>query len=90
MAHIIDGKAFAAGLRARVAAATRRFTDAAGRQPGLAVVLVGEDPASSVYVKSKGRATAGLYDNFSFDLRGNLIIYEKKFLTDLSKMKNAF
>lgn len=56
-ARIIDGKAFAAGLRERVAAEAARVTAAAGRKPGLAVVLVGEDPASSVYVRSKGKAT---------------------------------
>jgi methylenetetrahydrofolate dehydrogenase (NADP+) / methenyltetrahydrofolate cyclohydrolase len=54
---IIDGKAFAAGLRAQVADAVGTFQAAAGRAPGLAVVLVGEDPASQVYVRSKGRAT---------------------------------
>ncbi|WP_277982170.1 bifunctional methylenetetrahydrofolate dehydrogenase/methenyltetrahydrofolate cyclohydrolase FolD [Sphingomonas phyllosphaerae] len=56
-ARLIDGKAFAAALRDRVATAAATFTDAAGRQPGLAVVLVGEDAASSVYVRSKGKAT---------------------------------
>ena len=56
-ATIIDGKAFAAGLRARVADGAARILAEAGRKPGLAVVLVGEDPASSVYVRSKGKAT---------------------------------
>jgi methylenetetrahydrofolate dehydrogenase (NADP+)/methenyltetrahydrofolate cyclohydrolase len=56
-AAIIDGKAFAAGLRARVAAAVPAFAEATGRAPGLAVVLVGDDPASQVYVRSKDRAT---------------------------------
>ncbi len=56
-AELIDGKAFAAGLRARVAEHAAAFSKRAGRQPGLAVVLVGEDPASSVYVRSKGKAT---------------------------------
>ena len=56
-ATIIDGKAFAEGLRARVAEGVQAFTAVAGRAPGLAVVLVGEDPASSVYVRSKGKAT---------------------------------
>ena len=55
-AAIIDGVAFAAGLRARVAGEVARFAERAGRAPGLAVVLVGEDPASQVYVRSKGRA----------------------------------
>ena len=53
----IDGRAFAARLRARIAEAVPAFTAAAGRAPGLAVVLVGEDPASEIYVRSKGRAT---------------------------------
>ncbi|MGV3481663.1 MAG: bifunctional methylenetetrahydrofolate dehydrogenase/methenyltetrahydrofolate cyclohydrolase FolD [Sphingobium sp.] len=56
-AQIIDGKAFAAGLRDRVAQHTATFRDRAGRAPGLAVVLVGEDPASQVYVRSKHKAT---------------------------------
>jgi methylenetetrahydrofolate dehydrogenase (NADP+)/methenyltetrahydrofolate cyclohydrolase len=56
-AAVIDGKAFAQRLRARVAEAVPEFTRTTGRPPGLAVVLVGEDPASSVYVRSKGRAT---------------------------------
>ena len=56
-ATIIDGKAFAAGLRARIADGVTAFRAKAGRAPGLAVVLVGEDPASNVYVRSKGRAT---------------------------------
>ncbi|MDE8650527.1 bifunctional methylenetetrahydrofolate dehydrogenase/methenyltetrahydrofolate cyclohydrolase FolD [Novosphingobium album (ex Liu et al. 2023)] len=54
---IIDGKAFAEGLRGRVAGVAARFAAAAGRQAGLAVVLVGEDPASQVYVRSKGKQT---------------------------------
>lgn len=56
-ATIIDGKAFALALRERVAGEVARFTAAAGRKPGLAVVLVGEDPASAVYVRSKHKAT---------------------------------
>jgi methylenetetrahydrofolate dehydrogenase (NADP+)/methenyltetrahydrofolate cyclohydrolase len=56
-AHIIDGKAVAARLRARIATQVTDFVAAAGRAPGLAVVLVGEDPASAVYVHSKGKAT---------------------------------
>ena len=56
-AAIIDGKAFADGLRARLADYVAEFVAKAGRKPGLAVVLVGEDPASAVYVRSKGKAT---------------------------------
>jgi len=52
--RIIDGKAFAAGLRARIAAETSRMETEYRLVPGLAVMLVGNDPASDVYVRSKG------------------------------------
>ena len=52
----IDGRAFALRLRERVAEAIPSFVEAAGRPPGLAVVLVGEDSASMVYVRSKAKA----------------------------------
>ncbi|NML95339.1 bifunctional methylenetetrahydrofolate dehydrogenase/methenyltetrahydrofolate cyclohydrolase FolD [Novosphingobium olei] len=55
-AAVIDGKAFAATLRARVGELARAFEQKAGRKAGLAVVLVGEDPASQVYVRSKGKS----------------------------------
>ena len=55
--RIIDGKGFAAGLRERVAAATAALKQAHGITPGLAAVLVGEDPASQVYVRNKNRQT---------------------------------
>ena len=58
IARRIDGKAAAAELRERVTAAASRFSQAQGRGPGLATVLVGEDPASAVYVRSKNNATA--------------------------------
>lgn len=53
----IDGKAFAARLRERVGERSLAFAQDAGRKPGLAVVLVGDDSASQVYVGSKGKAT---------------------------------
>ncbi len=56
-AEVIDGKAFAAGLRERVGIAAAAFAAKAGRKAGLAVVLVGEDPASQVYVRNKGKQT---------------------------------
>jgi methylenetetrahydrofolate dehydrogenase (NADP+)/methenyltetrahydrofolate cyclohydrolase len=56
-ASIIDGKAFAEGLRGRIGAEVARLRSASGLTPGLAVVLVGEDPASQVYVRNKGQAT---------------------------------
>jgi methylenetetrahydrofolate dehydrogenase (NADP+)/methenyltetrahydrofolate cyclohydrolase len=57
-AALIDGKAFAAALRARIAGHAAAFVQATGRAPGLAVVLVGDDPASQVYVGAKGKACA--------------------------------
>ncbi|MEQ8664921.1 MAG: bifunctional methylenetetrahydrofolate dehydrogenase/methenyltetrahydrofolate cyclohydrolase FolD [Rhodospirillales bacterium] len=56
-ATIIDGKSFAAGLRERVGAEVARLKAEHGVTPGLAVVLVGEDPASKVYVGSKAKQT---------------------------------
>ena len=57
MTGIIDGKAFAAELRARVANAVSCLESSHGLTPGLAVVLIGEDPASEVYVRNKGKQT---------------------------------
>ncbi|MBA2636459.1 MAG: bifunctional methylenetetrahydrofolate dehydrogenase/methenyltetrahydrofolate cyclohydrolase FolD [Sphingomonas sp.] len=54
----IDGKAAAAAVRAKVAEVAADFRRQTGRAPGLATVLVGEDPASAVYVRSKVKATA--------------------------------
>ncbi|WP_419902746.1 bifunctional methylenetetrahydrofolate dehydrogenase/methenyltetrahydrofolate cyclohydrolase FolD [Kiloniella sp.] len=56
-ATIIDGKKFAAGLRGRIAEEVTRIKAEHNLTPGLAVVLVGEDPASQVYVRSKGKQT---------------------------------
>ena len=57
MAKKIDGKAFAVGLRERVGKAVAQLQQDHGLVPGLAVVLVGEDPASQVYVRNKGKQT---------------------------------
>ena len=56
-AEVIDGKAFAERLRGRVGEQAAKFEAESGRKAGLAVVLVGEDPASQVYVRSKHKAT---------------------------------
>ena len=56
-ATVIDGKAFAANVRGQVAEHVARLKEVHGITPGLAVVLVGEDPASQVYVSSKGKQT---------------------------------
>ena len=62
-ARILDGKALAAELRAEIAADVAAMKAATGRAPGLAVVLVGDDPASRSYVTAKGKAcaAAGIY-----------------------------
>ncbi len=74
-ARLIDGKAAAAALREDVAKEVARFRVATGRVPGLATVLVGEDPASAVYVRSKGRAT----------LEAGMLSFEHKLPTDTSE-----
>ncbi|ODP38185.1 bifunctional methylenetetrahydrofolate dehydrogenase/methenyltetrahydrofolate cyclohydrolase FolD [Sphingomonas turrisvirgatae] len=74
-AQIIDGKAFAAALRARVGGVATAFETASGRKAGLAVVLVGEDPASAVYVRSKGKAT----------LAANMASFEHKLPADTAQ-----
>ncbi len=71
-ARIIDGRAAAATLRGKVAIAAAGFTASTSRAPGLATVLVGEDPASAVYVRAKGKATAEAgMASFSHSLAGD-------------------
>jgi len=57
MAQLMDGRALAAKLREEIAEQTRALTTQTGVTPGLAVVLVGEDPASQIYVRNKHKAT---------------------------------
>ena len=69
----IDGKAFAAKVQDKVAAGVAAFVEKTGRKPGLAVVLVGEDPASAVYVRSKGKMTVQLgMESFEFKRPANI------------------
>jgi methylenetetrahydrofolate dehydrogenase (NADP+)/methenyltetrahydrofolate cyclohydrolase len=84
-ALVIDGKAFAARLRERVAQATARLKADHDITPGLAVVLVGEDPASAVYVKSKGKAAheAGLR---AFDIRHPEALTEEALLAQIAEL----
>jgi methylenetetrahydrofolate dehydrogenase (NADP+)/methenyltetrahydrofolate cyclohydrolase len=86
-ARLIDGKAAAAELRARCAIEVARFRAEKGRAPGLAVVLVGEDPASAVYVRNKGKATreAGM-ESFEHKLSADVSEGE---LLDLVEQLNA-
>ena len=62
-ARLIDGTAIAAAIRASALPAVQAFTARAGRPPGLGIVLVGENPASEVYVRNKVKAgtDAGLW-----------------------------
>ncbi len=76
-ARNIDGKAAAAALRADVAGEVARFRVATGRVPGLAVVLVGEDPASAVYVRNKGKAT----------IEAGMLSFEHKLPAEISEGK---
>src|SRR6476659_10708222 len=55
-ARVIDGKAVAAAVRGRVRAEVAEYAEAAGRAPVLATVLVGEDPASQIYIRNKRQA----------------------------------
>src|SRR5687767_5595188 len=57
MATIIDGKAVAAGIRETVKQEAEAFANETGRRPGLATVLVGDDPASGIYVGGKQKAS---------------------------------
>jgi len=71
-ARIIDGKAVAASLREQLAGEVAEFEAAHGRPPGLATVLVGDDPASSVYVGSKQRACEAIgMRSFGITLAGD-------------------
>ena len=56
MAKIIDGKAISAQMRVEIAEQTKEYIEKTGEKPGLAVIIVGEDPASKVYVRNKKRA----------------------------------
>ncbi len=69
MAKLIDGKAIAAEIRAEIAAETSEFKKRNGYAPGLAVIIVGEDPASRVYVRNKHRACTEVgFESFGYEL----------------------
>jgi methylenetetrahydrofolate dehydrogenase (NADP+)/methenyltetrahydrofolate cyclohydrolase len=71
-ARLIDGNAVAAGLRQRIAAAASAFANGHGGPPGLAAVLVGDDPASRIYVRNKQRACAAVgIASFEHELPGD-------------------
>ena len=74
---LIDGKAFAEGLRGRVGVEVTRLKKDHNITPGLAVVLVGHDPASQVYVRNKGKQT----------IEAGMNSFEHKFEDDISEDK---
>ena len=86
-AQIIDGKAFAATVREKVAGHVARLKEEHGITPGLAVVLVGEDPASQVYVRSKGKQTVEAGMN-SYEHKLDVDTSEEDLLALIDKLNN--
>ena len=86
-ATVIDGKAFAATVREKVAAHVTMLKSEHGITPGLAVVLVGEDPASQVYVRSKGKQTVEVGME-SFEFKRDDDITEKELLVLIDQLNN--
>ncbi|MEM7599489.1 MAG: bifunctional methylenetetrahydrofolate dehydrogenase/methenyltetrahydrofolate cyclohydrolase FolD [Pseudomonadota bacterium] len=86
-AQLIDGKAFAATVREKVAGHVARLKEENGITPGLAVVLVGEDPASQVYVRSKGKQTVEVGMN-SIEHKLDVDTPEDKLLALIEELNN--
>ncbi|MEM7506417.1 MAG: bifunctional methylenetetrahydrofolate dehydrogenase/methenyltetrahydrofolate cyclohydrolase FolD [Pseudomonadota bacterium] len=84
-ADVIDGKAFAANIRGQVAEHVTRLKEEHGITPGLAVVLVGEDPASQVYVRSKGKQTVEAGMN-SFETKFDADISEAELVAEVERL----
>ena len=84
-ARIIDGSAIAAGLRQRIAAVAARLRDEAAITPGLATVLVGDNAASQVYIRAKGRACAGS-GLAAFDIRLPADISQADLVAEVAKL----
>ena len=87
MATIIDGKAFSANLRGEIARKVEIIKQKHSLTPGLAVVLVGEDPASQVYVRSKGRQTQEAGMN-SYEHKLDETTSQSDLLTLIDKLNN--
>jgi methylenetetrahydrofolate dehydrogenase (NADP+)/methenyltetrahydrofolate cyclohydrolase len=86
-AKIIDGKAFAEGLRLRIAKAVKELETKHGLKPGLAVVLLGEDPASRVYVANKAKQTVAVGMN-SWEHRLPASTSQEELLALVDKLNN--
>ncbi len=87
VAQVIDGRAFAAKVRAQVADQVAKLKEENGITPGLAVVLVGEDPASQVYVRSKGKMTVEVGMN-SYEHKLDADTSEEDLLALIDKLNN--
>ena len=87
VAQVIDGKAFAAKVRGQVADQVAKLKEENGITPGLAVVLVGEDPASQVYVRSKGKMTVEVGMN-SYEHKLDAETSEADLLALIDKLNN--
>ena len=87
MAQIIDGKAFAAEVREKIKQHITKIKTERGTTPGLAVILVGEDPASQVYVKNKGKQTIEVGMN-SFEHKLDRNTSEKVLLSIIEKLNS--
>src|SRR6478672_10310986 len=87
MTKVIDGKAFAEGLRGRIGKAVTGLKAQHGLTPGLAVVLVGEDPASKVYVANKAKQTVEVGMN-SWEHKLPAETPEKDLLAMVDKLNN--
>jgi len=86
-ATVIDGAAVAGALRRRTAEVAARLRSDIGTAPGLATVLVGDDPASQVYVRAKGRACAGS-ELTAFDIRLPTDISEARLVAEIEKLNH--
>jgi len=90
MADRIDGKAFAENLRAEISRHTRALTEETGVQPGLATILVGEDPASHVYVRNKNKQTKAVgMQSFHYELAAQTTQQELLALVDKLNQDSA-
>jgi methylenetetrahydrofolate dehydrogenase (NADP+)/methenyltetrahydrofolate cyclohydrolase len=84
-AHILDGKAFALDLRARVGARVASLRTEAAIAPGLAVILVGDDPASAIYVNAKGVAARDVGFT-AFDIRHSADVGEQTLIDEIGAL----
>ena len=87
VAKLIDGKSFAVQIRSEIATQVKGLLDSKGIKPGLAVILVGEDPASQVYVRSKGKQTIEVGMN-SYEYKLDRHVSESDLLVLIEKLNS--